>query len=46
MVAGPYQYAFRLKFSCIAAASVNALNADPAWRPVPPLNVARFSLLL
>ena len=27
----------------IASASVNALNADPACRPVPPLNVARFS---
>ena len=27
----------------IAVASVNGLNAEPAWRPEPPSPVARFT---
>src|SRR6266480_2578149 len=44
-VDGPYQYAFRSYPACIAAARVNALNAEPASRPDPPAIVAKFSLL-
>ena len=40
---GPYQESRSRKPCSIASASVNALNAEPACRPVPPLNVARFS---
>ena len=29
----------------MAAANVNALNVDPAWRPVPPSPVAMFTWL-
>ena len=43
IVFGPYHRESSRKPCSIASASVNALNADPAWRPVPPLNVARFS---
>ena len=43
IVFGPYQRESSRKPCSIASARVNALNADPAWRPVPPLNVARFS---
>jgi hypothetical protein len=40
---GPYHRESRSKPCSIASARVNALKAEPACRPVPPLNVARFT---
>jgi hypothetical protein len=37
---GPLHVAFRLYPAFIAAARVNALNAEPASRPEPPAIVA------
>jgi hypothetical protein len=40
---GPYQRESSEMRSSIAAVRVNTLKADPAWRPVPPSPVARFT---